>query len=331
MERQQDDAEDRVDRDDAEHAEHDVAEQLLAAGGGHRFGSRSTRRVIGERDHEDQQREHDRHRRGEPDAAGGERVLVHEHGRHGRRRPGAAVGRDVDQVERAQGEDRRERQRHRELAAHAGQRHREELAHTARAVHARRLVQRERHLLDAGQEHHEAEAEHHPGADQAERGQRGVEVAEPAAGERAQADRPQELVERAGRRVDPHPRERDDDRRDRLRHEQHGAEERHAAHARVRDQRREDQPERGRQDRVEEDQHERVDERRADARVVEDLPVVVEPGPRADGQPVPVEERQPRRVDQRAEREQQVEDHRRRQVQVGHAPGLTRRADPHSR
>ena len=59
---------------------------------------------------------------------------------------------------------------------------------------------------------------------------------------------------------------------------------------------------------------------------LQDLVVVVEPDPRPDGQAVPLEERQPGRVEQRPEREQQVEDERRRQVQVRDPARLAGRA-----
>src|SRR5215218_6413835 len=110
---------------------------------------------------------------------------------------GASVagGRHVDQVERPQRHDGGEREGDRELTAQPRQGDREELADPARAVHPRGLVERDRDLLDAGQEEHEAEAEHDPAPDQAEGRQREVEVAEPAAGQAAEPDRAQRLVE----------------------------------------------------------------------------------------------------------------------------------------
>ena len=99
----------------------------------------------------------------------------------------------------------------------------------------------------------------------------------------AEADRPQPLVERPVRRVDPHPGDGHDHGGHGLGEEEHGAEAGDAAHAPVREQRGEHQPEEHGQDRVEDDQLQRVHERGPDGRVARARRVVLEPDPRADG------------------------------------------------
>ncbi len=126
-------------------------------------------------------------------------------------------------------------------------------------------------------------------------------------------------------RVDPHERLRDDDRRDRLRHEQHRAEEQEAPHAEARQERRQEQPDHDREDRVVQDQLDRVPERLVDLGRVPQLAIVAEADPLLRREPVPVVERQPHRLQQREEREDQVEREPRQDVQVRDVAGLARR------
>ena len=102
------------------------------------------------------QHDRDRGRRAQP--PGLEAELVEQDRRRGRRITRAAARGHPDEVEVAEGEDDRQRQRHHELVAQAGQRDREELAHRARAVDAGRVVQVERDPLDPRDEEDHAEA-----------------------------------------------------------------------------------------------------------------------------------------------------------------------------
>ena len=137
----------------------------------------------------------------------------------------AARGGVVDDVEVAQRGDGRQRRCNDELVAHAGQRDGEELSDEARAVDARGLVELGGDSLSAGEEEHDAEPERDPRADKPDGRERPVKS--PSHVFAMNRARPaQELVERARGVVDPRERLRDDDCRDRLRHEQNGAEER---------------------------------------------------------------------------------------------------------
>ena len=76
----------------------------------------------------------------------------------------------------------------------------------ARAVDPRRLVERAVDLAHPGQQQDRAEAEQDPDADDPDGRQRGVEVAEPGAGDVAEADRGQDLVDEAVRATAAGPR-----------------------------------------------------------------------------------------------------------------------------
>ena len=66
-----------------------------------------------------------------------------------------------------------------DVAAQHGHGDAEELGEQPRAVDPRRVVELGRDALDAGQQQHEAEPEVQPRGDQADRGQRGAEAAQP--------------------------------------------------------------------------------------------------------------------------------------------------------
>ena len=102
---------------------------------------------------------------------------------------GAALRGDVDDVEAGQGRDHRHGDADADLLAQAGHRDGEELAHRPGAVEPGRLVQRRVDLAHAGEQQERAQAEQHPCADHADRGQRGGEVAQPGPGHAAEADR----------------------------------------------------------------------------------------------------------------------------------------------
>ena len=78
-----------------------------------------------------------------------------------------------------------------ELAAQARQGDREELPYRARAVDPAASYSSLRDALHAGHEQHHAQPEGRPGPGQAERGQRPGVVAQPAAGQSAQAHGPE--------------------------------------------------------------------------------------------------------------------------------------------
>ena len=195
-------------------------------------------------------RQDDGDRAGVADLVVLERVQVHQQRRHVGLVAGPAVRRVVDDVERAQGVDRRQHERHHELVAQAGQGDREELAHRAGAVDPGGVVERGRDLLHAGHEQHHAEPEGDPGADRADGAQRPVEVAQPAARPVVRREHRQRRVERAILGVEPDEGLRDHDAGDHLRQEQHGAEEREAADRMTRHARR-SEPARARPGRTE--------------------------------------------------------------------------------
>ena len=237
-----------------------------------------------------------------------ERVVEHQPRRNFRlpRRP--AGRRVVHDVEVPQRRDGRERRRDEQLVADAGKRDGEELAYESGAVHACGFVQLLRDPLRPREEQDQDEPEGDPRADQPDRRQRPGEVAEPDLRERPRPDRAQERVERTGGVVDPGERLRDDDRRDRLRHEEHGSEKPEPAHVGVHHQRGQEEADRKREDRVEEDQLDRVPEGRADLGRVEELAVVAEPMPGLRRDSVPVVERETDRLCNGEECEDDVRD-----------------------
>ena len=266
----------------------------------------------------------------EPTCAALERPREDLERRHRGRVARPAVRGDVDEIEVAQRVDRRQRQRHRDLAAQPRQRHRQELPERPRAVDARRVIQRRRDLLHArGQQHHR-QPEVDVGTDQPHRRQCQREVPQPRLA--LDPEPPEEPVQEPVVGVVDHlPGERDDDHRDHLRQEQDRAEERQPAHARARHHTGQQQPDQQRQHRVEEQQDQRVNERRTELLVGEDLLVVRDAGPRRDRQPVPLPQRDPRRVRQRQQHE--AEEHREggQQVQVPDKARLAGRALGHCR
>ena len=267
LQRREDDAGDRQQRDQREHAEDHVAEGLLAP---RRHTARSAKRLMPERDHEDDRRQHDPDRRGRAHLAGLERAREDLEGRHRGRVAGPAVGGDVDEVEVAQRVDRRQRQRDRDLPAQRRQRDRHELAERARAVDPRRVVQRRRDLLHARGEQHHRQPVVDPRADQPDRRQREREVPQPRLA--LDPEHAEEAVQRAVVGVVDHlPHHRDDDHRDHLRQEQDRAEQRQPADPRARHHARQQQPDQHRQHRVEDQQDQRVHERAAQLGVREDV------------------------------------------------------------
>ena len=76
---------------------------------------------------------------------------------------------------------------------------------------------------DAGDEQHGAKPQQHPRADDAHRGEREIEIAEPAARDAAEPDELQRLVDDAVAGKHPAPGDAGRDQRDHLRDEQHGA------------------------------------------------------------------------------------------------------------
>ena len=246
--------------------------------------------------------------------------------RHGRAVARAAAGGDVDQVERAQRGDDGQRQRDGDLAAHRGQGHREELAHRPGAVQPRGLVQLTGDPAHPGQEQHGDQARLEPRADEPDRRQREGVVAEPAAGQRPQADRGQQRVERAVGGVDPPPGHGDHDHRHDLRQEHDGAEEAQPADLGPVEDRGERQADDQGHHGVEDHEHQRVPERRPQPRVAHDVGVVAQPHPRAEGQAVPAVEGELDRAGQGVEQERGVDQERRQQVEVGDPARLTGRA-----
>ena len=88
------------------------------------------------------------------------------------------------------------------------------------------LVERRVDLAHAGEQQHGAEAEQHPRADHADRGQRGAEVAQPGPGHAAQARRPEDWLTTPVDDEQPAPRDAGRDQRDDLRQEKHSARQR---------------------------------------------------------------------------------------------------------
>ena len=124
--------------------------------------------------------EHDGERGGEADLPVREGEAVDLEAGHGGRAAGAAAGGDVDDVEAGQRGDDGDRDADADLLAQARQGDRAELVPAGPAPSMLgRLVQRGVDLAHAGDEQHGAQPEQHPGADDADRRQRDVEVAEP--------------------------------------------------------------------------------------------------------------------------------------------------------
>ncbi len=222
---EEEDRQHRVDRDDRERAEDDVRPDLLAPAGPHRSSLRSPMRSMIAARMKIASASTVAIAAAYPDPVEQERVLVHVHRGDDRGVPRPAGGRVVDDVEAAQGVDRRQDEGDEDLVAEPRQRHREELAEGAGAVDARRVVELERDLLHARDEQHHAQAEGDPGADHADRRQRPREVAEPRPDERPEPEQVEQAVQRAVRVVHPRERLRDHDTRDQLRQEEGRAEE----------------------------------------------------------------------------------------------------------
>ena len=194
-ERQEQHGHQRVDRDEAEHDEQAVGEGALQAVAPHARSSwpRSPRRTMTTDTTRMRMVIRIAMAAGGAQPAGLEAELVQQDAGHGGRVTGAAARGDPDEVEVAQREDHRQRQRDHDLVAQARQGDGAELLPRAGTVHARRVVQVGGDLLDARHEEHHAQARVEPRAHEADGHQRPVEVAQPRPCEAAQPDEPQRL------------------------------------------------------------------------------------------------------------------------------------------
>ena len=134
-----------------------------------------------------------------------------------------APRRDVDDVETGKRRDHRHGDADADFLAQAGNGDVDEFVPARRAVELGRFVEGRVDLGDAGHQQHGAEAQQHPGADDADGRQREVEIAEPAARPRPEADRRQQLVDDAVAGQHPAPGDAGRNERDDLRNEQDGA------------------------------------------------------------------------------------------------------------
>ena len=133
-----------------------------------------------------------------------------------------------------------------------------------------------------------AEAQQDPDPDDADGRERPVEVAEPGAGDVAEADGLEDLVDQARERQQPAPDDAGGDERDDLGQEQNGPGDRSEPPGRhAVDHARDDEPERHRDEAEEHDQPERVEDGPEQVGILEDGRVVLQPDPghRADAVP----------------------------------------------
>ena len=195
VEGRREDAEERQDRDRDQGDQERPAGVDLPSGDPHR--ALPARDALDRQDHDqDEHHQDDRQRRGQADLPLEERQDVDLDAGDGRGVAGSAAGRDVDDVERRQGGDHRDRDAHADLVSQARHRDVPELLEPSRAVDPGRLEQGGVDPRHAGQQQDGAEAEQDPDPDEADRRQREVEVAEPGARDVAETDRRQRLVDR---------------------------------------------------------------------------------------------------------------------------------------